>query len=1116
VVTEALQKEVVKRLLYSAKPSRLPRSQLNRIRPFLGRRTLLTSAIGSIAYLAAEWVYSIPGPAIKWASSWPMPPSGIPSVVWVAMAHLTDALIAFGLLVAIQWALSLIRIREVSVGEFKLAKEDAAQNPFDQYLDEIVYFFASTGKRVVLFEDLDRFKDRGIFVALRELNILLNNSDAVHQAVTFVYAAGDKVFAPRKNHPGARGASGPSSDRAKFFDLIVPVVPFVSTETAAGLLARQLRQLHNAVMPEDALIRLVGSYFPDMRAIISLRNEYQVFFDRLIVHGKLRLDESKLFAMVAYKHAFPKDFDAIQFGSSKLEAALELIDTLTSRRLSGLDQDIRAIESDIEQRDGQALRAESAGKNFLDVLGILVPPGRAAIAQVSIAGSSFSTADTASLEFWEAIDEAPTDDLTVTFANGASVVVQRAALAKALPSDLPASSWLASSKSNLEVRLARLTSTKRVLAHANLAERIGNPAFVGLGPSPDGQTLVTVDFRSSVAELMQSDFAVDLIASGYLDETYVLYASVYEDSLVTVEAQNFRIQFVARRRSSPQFLLSREDVAAIRAKAGDSFLDEPSGLNVSIFNYLLEGKDLDSAIVLIADERLDGHREFVATYLSEGDHPDLLVAKLAPRARWILSFIAASEVTPATAQDAFDAALASLSPDIDYEINEACGPFLIESATSALGGRGANARQLAADAVARVYADNGVRATNLRDWSKPARDALSKAGAFEMTRDNIAAMTGNRNSLGLDSIGRGGVLVLHQVLSRVAEYIDVLEAARRPSIDSDEDLDALLRVVASAGMSELRAIVSHAPRDFAIEDLREYDPDLSDELVASYPILAESDFFDPTAVNVARYLTARGSVDVELEDFLARNPVLDEKDLSIDERSAIARSLAAARSLGVEKLASVLRSLEIGAIDARGLRIGRPDVARMLVRDKYLTVDDATWSALAKSDWGVKEAVLAAASREDLSDLPLTADDLELALTSRALPLELKVAVVEDPSQFPHISTPKGATAAIGIAREAHITLSSDQLISLVGAGATPTSVIDYLASSASSSDDRDLSAVLLAMGGDWAALVDGSSRWKYYDWSASLQLLLERLQKSGHVSKATLQGKKIRVTFAA
>jgi len=269
-------------------------------------------------------------------------------------------------------------------------------------------------------------------------------------------------------------------------------------------------------------------------------------------------------------------------------------------------------------------------------------------------------------------------------------------------------------------------------------------------------------------------------------------------------------------------------------------------------------------------------------------------------------------------------------------------------------------------------------------------------------------------------------------------------------------------------------------------------------------------------VNVARYLTARGSVDVELEDFLARNPVLDEKDLSIDERSAIARSLAAARSLGVEKLASVLRSLEIGAIDARGLRIGRPDVARMLVRDKYLTVDDATWSALAKSDWGVKEAVLAAASREDLSDLPLTADDLELALTSRALPLELKVAVVEDPSQFPHISTPKGATAAIGIAREAHITLSSDQLISLVGAGATPTSVIDYLASSASSSDDRDLSAVLLAMGGDWAALVDGSSRWKYYDWSASLQLLLERLQKSGHVSKATLQGKKIRVTFAA
>ena len=169
-VTEALQKEVVKRLLYAAKPSRLPRSQLNRIRPFSARRTVWISVVVALGYLVAEWVYSIPGPAIKWAGTWTTPPADISPEAWGSFARVFDALIVFGLLVAIQWALSLVRIREVSVGEFKLAREDSAQNPFDQYLDEIVYFFQSTKYDLVVIEDLDRFENPDIFVTLREIN----------------------------------------------------------------------------------------------------------------------------------------------------------------------------------------------------------------------------------------------------------------------------------------------------------------------------------------------------------------------------------------------------------------------------------------------------------------------------------------------------------------------------------------------------------------------------------------------------------------------------------------------------------------------------------------------------------------------------------------------------------------------------------------------------------------------------------------------------------------------------------------------------------------------------------------------------------------------------------
>ncbi len=39
-----------------------------------------------------------------------------------------------------------------------------------------MHYFAQESKDLVIFEDLDRFEDPNIFEALRELNVLLNNT----------------------------------------------------------------------------------------------------------------------------------------------------------------------------------------------------------------------------------------------------------------------------------------------------------------------------------------------------------------------------------------------------------------------------------------------------------------------------------------------------------------------------------------------------------------------------------------------------------------------------------------------------------------------------------------------------------------------------------------------------------------------------------------------------------------------------------------------------------------------------------------------------------------------------------------------------------------------------
>lgn len=90
-----------------------------------------------------------------------------------------------------------IRIGKVKVKEAEV--EVDTHSVFNQYLDEIIFFFASTRYNVVIFEDLDRFSDTTrIFGKLRELNKILNNSQylrtIIKKEITFVYSVRDDLF----------------------------------------------------------------------------------------------------------------------------------------------------------------------------------------------------------------------------------------------------------------------------------------------------------------------------------------------------------------------------------------------------------------------------------------------------------------------------------------------------------------------------------------------------------------------------------------------------------------------------------------------------------------------------------------------------------------------------------------------------------------------------------------------------------------------------------------------------------------------------------------------------------------------------------------------------------
>ncbi len=63
-----------------------------------------------------------------------------------------------------------LNMKDVSI---ELGKDSSA---FNKHLDEIVYFFEATEYNVVIIEDLDRFRCPEIFLKLREINFLLQQS----------------------------------------------------------------------------------------------------------------------------------------------------------------------------------------------------------------------------------------------------------------------------------------------------------------------------------------------------------------------------------------------------------------------------------------------------------------------------------------------------------------------------------------------------------------------------------------------------------------------------------------------------------------------------------------------------------------------------------------------------------------------------------------------------------------------------------------------------------------------------------------------------------------------------------------------------------------------------
>lgn len=208
------------------------------------------------------------------------------------------------------------------------------ESVLDRDIKELVYLLRSSGTKIVVFEDLDRYNNTSIYTKLRELNFLLNHYVKISgdkKPVRFIYMLKDSLFF--------------SKNRTKFFDFILPIVPIVDSKTSENELIELFKAVENA--PDRSVLTDISLYVDDMRLLKNIVNEY-IVYSKIIPLGQIDLDSNKLFALITLKNIFPNEFELLQEDKGFIRTVFDRLESNKREITQNLKKDLEKINENIK------------------------------------------------------------------------------------------------------------------------------------------------------------------------------------------------------------------------------------------------------------------------------------------------------------------------------------------------------------------------------------------------------------------------------------------------------------------------------------------------------------------------------------------------------------------------------------------------------------------------------------------------------------------------------------------------------------------------------------------------------------------------------------------------
>ena len=597
-----IEYSILQQLIYKEKQEVLPNSRFKRIFHLTSKKickitiavilaVLSTIVVFEPSFFRVEWLCELLG------KEWMNIAGDIVCIIYL----LWFAYKAVSMIVP---AVSNSRLNKLNLkdGEIEIVENTSI---FNKHLDEILYFFEKTNYDVVLLEDLDRFDTTDIFLKLRELNLLLNESKVVERKVFFIYAVRDDMFQ--------------DAERVKCFDYITTVIPVINRSNAKDKLKEEL-QKRGVTEITDFHLKELGFFLYDMRLLKNIANEYVQY--RVKISKGISCE--KLLGMIVYKNYYPNDFANLHDCKGIVYQLLNLKDIFLTERIKELEEENkRKLEFQERYRKERQLKESELRRIYIEAYRDRIA---ATVQKIKIDESTYSVKDIAVNEkLFEKFIGNTSVFYTYIETNGyyAGRTLQNTVV-------IPFSDVEQSIDATITYRerLAALRATYDELEDAKYLDIRKED----IRSQPLSQIMNGMDYMSNTAykALNVPKLIEFLVVKGYIDENYYDYISYFYGDFIDAHDWDFVLDLKLGKEHPYDYHIN--NVAASIVEIPNPVYRKNAILNIEILDYLAANSsdrlNLNRMSVMLKTV-LEGKKyDFLANYYQQGKQQDVVFAQL--------------------------------------------------------------------------------------------------------------------------------------------------------------------------------------------------------------------------------------------------------------------------------------------------------------------------------------------------------------------------------------------------------------------------------------------------------------------------------------------------------